>query len=80
MRNIGVIDRARVAETEDEYRRLSEKHRKCDERLHALREKLLLSEEEKLEETQLKKQKLQIKDRMEVLARMRSGGDLPRSG
>lgn len=53
----------------EEQRRLTEKHRKCEERLGELRSRLLLSEEEKLEETNLKKQKLLLKDRMEAIAR-----------
>jgi uncharacterized protein YdcH (DUF465 family) len=60
---------AEIMERTDEYRRLAEKHRKCEERLAELRGRLLLSEPEKLEEVTLKKQKLALKDRMEAIAR-----------
>jgi len=61
----------------EELERLSEKHRKCDTRLTELRSRLFLTEEEKVEEVVLKKQKLMLKDRMEAIARFavgRSGG------
>jgi len=60
-------------EESEEYERLSEKHRKCDARLAELRARLFLTEEEKVEEVVLKKQKLMIKDRMEALARVDVG-------
>ena len=53
----------------DEYRRLRERHRGFEERLAALNSKAFLSEQEKLETTQLKKEKLQAKDRMTAIAR-----------
>ena len=55
-------------ELNEEHRRLAEKHRKCEDRLAELRGKLLLSEDEKVEEINLKKQKLHLKDRMEVIS------------
>ena len=61
----------------EELERLSEKHRKCDLRLNELRSRLFLTEEEKVEEVVLKKQKLMLKDRMEAIARVavaRPGG------
>ena len=57
----------------DELERLSEKHRKCDARLEELRARLFLTEEEKVEEVVLKKQKLMLKDKMEALARVAVG-------
>ena len=57
----------------EEFERLRQKHRRCEERLGELRGRLLLSEEEKLEEVTLKKQKLQLKDRMETIGRQRQG-------
>jgi uncharacterized protein YdcH (DUF465 family) len=53
----------------DEYRRLDEQHRDFDRRLSALTDKVVLTDEEQLEETTLKKRKLQLKDRMEAIAR-----------
>jgi uncharacterized protein YdcH (DUF465 family) len=61
----------------EEFDRLSEKHRRCDARLAELRARLILTEEEKVEEVTLKKQKLLLKDKMEAIARVavgRTGG------
>ena len=60
---------ADLMEKTDEHRRLAERHRKCEERLAELRGRLLLTETEKFEEVNLKKQKLALKDRMEAIAR-----------
>jgi len=56
------------SETE-ELGRLTEKHRRCEARLEELRRRLLLTEEEKIEEVVLKKQKLILKDKMEAIVR-----------
>jgi uncharacterized protein YdcH (DUF465 family) len=53
----------------EEYRRLDEQHHEFDNRLRTLTEKIVLSDEEQVEETMLKKRKLQVKDRMEAIAR-----------
>jgi uncharacterized protein YdcH (DUF465 family) len=53
----------------EEYRRLDEQHHEFDNRLRVLTQEVVLSDEEQLEETTLKKRKLQIKDRMEAIAR-----------
>lgn len=53
----------------EEYRRLDQQHRDYESRLMALNEKVVLSEEEQVEEVTLKKKKLQIKDRMQAIAR-----------
>jgi len=53
----------------DEYRRLSEQHQEYESRLDALTQKVVLSDDEQVEETTLKKKKLQLKDRMEAIAR-----------
>jgi uncharacterized protein YdcH (DUF465 family) len=53
----------------EEYRRLSVEHHEYESRLVALTEKIVLSDEEQVEETTLKKKKLQVKDRMEAIAR-----------
>jgi uncharacterized protein YdcH (DUF465 family) len=57
----------------EELDRLSEKHKKCDTRLAELRARLFLTEEEKVEEVVLKKQKLMLKDKMEAIARVAVG-------
>ncbi len=51
----------------EEYRRLSEKHSAFEKRLEELQEKYFLSEAEKIEEKNIKKQKLLLKDRMESI-------------
>jgi len=53
----------------EEYRRLDQQHHEYEARLLALTEKAVLSDEEQVEETTLKKRKLQVKDRMQALAR-----------
>jgi uncharacterized protein YdcH (DUF465 family) len=53
----------------EEYRRLEEQHHEYENRLQRLSDKVVLSDEEQLEETTLKKKKLQVKDRMEAIAR-----------
>jgi uncharacterized protein YdcH (DUF465 family) len=61
--------RDRLLQTNDEFRKLADKHHELDSRLHELAAKHYLSEPEQLEETTLKKRKLQIKDRMEDILR-----------
>jgi len=62
----------------DEYRRLYEQHHEYESRLDSLTAKAVLSDDEQVEETNLKKKKLQIKDRMEAIARqVREGAAHP---
>jgi uncharacterized protein YdcH (DUF465 family) len=58
----------------EEYRRLDEQHHEYESRLMTLTEKAVLSDEEQVEETTLKKKKLQLKDRMEAIARQAREG------
>jgi uncharacterized protein YdcH (DUF465 family) len=60
--------RDRLLENE-EYRRLDQQHHEYENRLMQFTDKPLLSDEEQVEETTLKKKKLQVKDRMEAIAR-----------
>jgi len=53
----------------DEYRKLDRQHHEFETRLSALADKAVLSDDEQVEETTLKKRKLQVKDRMEAIAR-----------
>jgi uncharacterized protein YdcH (DUF465 family) len=57
----------------EEYRRLSEEHLQYESRLSVLSAKAVLSDEEQLEESTLKKKKLSVKDRMYSLARQVRG-------
>ncbi len=61
--------RERLLEQNEEYRRLDEQHHQYEARLSALGEKAVLTDDEQIEETNLKKRKLQLKDRMEAIAR-----------
>ena len=55
--------------SDDEYRQLEVQHHEYEGRLGELADKAVLSDEEQVEETTLKKMKLQIKDRMQQIAR-----------
>jgi len=49
------------------FRGLHEEHQACEKRLDELRSKGFLTEEERLDERELKKRKLALKDRMYVM-------------
>jgi hypothetical protein len=53
----------------EEYRVLDRQHHDFEARLSALTDRVVLNDDEQLEETTLKKKKLQVKDRMEAIAR-----------
>jgi uncharacterized protein YdcH (DUF465 family) len=53
----------------EEYKRLHQQHHEYESRLSQFTDKVLLSDEEQVEETTLKKKKLQLKDQMEAIAR-----------
>ncbi|HEY5618144.1 MAG TPA: YdcH family protein [Vicinamibacterales bacterium] len=53
----------------DQYRQLVEQHHRLDNRLHELTDKHYLSPTERIEEVDLKKRKLALKDRMEAITR-----------
>ncbi len=57
------------AEKNEEFRRLMANHAEYETRLHELQGKATLEENERVETTRIKKQKLQMKDRMETLLR-----------
>ena len=56
-----------LIESNDEFRQLASKHHSLDGRLHELETKQYLSDSEQFEEVSLKKRKLQVKDRMEMI-------------
>ena len=58
----------------EEYRSLDRQHHEFESRLMALTEKVVLSDEEQVEEITLKKKKLHVKDRMEAIARQSREG------
>ncbi len=55
--------------TDAEYRELYQLHHELDEQIRSMATNPHPSEEEQLEEVQLKKRKLQLKDRMEDIVR-----------
>jgi uncharacterized protein YdcH (DUF465 family) len=67
-RSASDIEETLMMESE-EFQKLSEQHRELDARLKILNKKHFLTDDEKLEETTIKKKKLAIKDRMAVLIR-----------
>jgi uncharacterized protein YdcH (DUF465 family) len=54
---------------DEEYRQLEAQHHEYESRLGELAQKAVLSDEEQVEESTLKKKKLQLKDRMQQIAR-----------
>jgi uncharacterized protein YdcH (DUF465 family) len=61
--------KAELAQTDEEIHNLAAQHHQLEDRLHELTAKHYLSEPEHVEEVTLKKKKLQIKDRMEIIMR-----------
>jgi len=58
--------RKMLIEKNEEFRKLYELHQKCEEKLKELQSKSYLTEEEKMEEKRLKKEKLGLKDKMQI--------------
>ncbi|HUQ87442.1 MAG TPA: YdcH family protein [Vicinamibacterales bacterium] len=58
-----------LIETNQEFRELASRHHSLEDRLHELETKHFLSDAEQFEEISLKKRKLQVKDRMEMMLR-----------
>jgi len=54
---------------DQEFRQLDAQHHEYESRLGELASKAVLSDDEQVEETTLKKKKLQLKDRMHEIAR-----------
>jgi uncharacterized protein YdcH (DUF465 family) len=69
--------RDRLLNQNEEYRRLDQQHHEYEQRLTALTEKAVLTDDEQVEQINLKKRKLQLKDRMEVIVRQARGGANP---
>jgi uncharacterized protein YdcH (DUF465 family) len=70
--------REQLLQNDEEFRALSAKHHELDDRLHELGSKSYLADADQLEETTLKKRKLQLKDRMEdILRRYQIDGPAP---
>jgi uncharacterized protein YdcH (DUF465 family) len=56
-------------ETNEEYRQLASTHHELEDRLHELTTKHYLSDAEQVEEVTIKKRKLLVKDKMELILR-----------
>lgn len=59
----------RLLQTDEVFHNLAAEHHELEGRLHELTSKHFLSEPEQIEEVNLKKRKLAIKDRMEDILR-----------
>ncbi|MDX1584678.1 MAG: DUF465 domain-containing protein [Thermoanaerobaculia bacterium] len=64
--------RRSLSREDEEFRSWKREHRKYEMRLAELAEKAALTPDEELEEKQLKKRKLNLKDRMAVKIRQQS--------
>jgi uncharacterized protein YdcH (DUF465 family) len=61
--------RERLTESDPEFRRLLGRHQELEARLEELQSRKYLTDEERLEETNIKKHKLALKDQMEAMVR-----------
>ncbi|HEX4952325.1 MAG TPA: DUF465 domain-containing protein [Thermoanaerobaculia bacterium] len=68
MRSLEAL-REELLDSDQEFRRLYDEHQQCERRLGELHLKSLFSEQDEVEEKQLKLHKLALKDRMAALAR-----------
>jgi uncharacterized protein YdcH (DUF465 family) len=59
--------RQSLLEANPEFRRLAEEHLRCEEQLEKIHDDPYLNSEELIQESVLKKKKLQLKDQMEVI-------------
>ena len=67
--------REKLLHSSEKFRKLFEEHSQYDQKLGDLLDKSFLSEEERVEEVNLKKLKLQVKDQMERMIRdFKQGG------
>ena len=64
----------KLLQSDEEFRQLVTQHHDLDEKIHTLTSRHFLSEPEQVEETTLKKRKLQLKDQMETILRRYSLG------
>ena len=64
----------KLMETNEEFRALKEKHAQLEERLEELQKKVYLTVEEEIEVKSIKRQKLELKDKMnEIISKVKRG-------
>ncbi|BAT72061.1 conserved hypothetical protein [Thermosulfidibacter takaii ABI70S6] len=64
----------KLMETNEEFRSLKEKHAQLEERLEELQKKVYLTVEEEVEVKAIKRQKLELKDKMnEIISKVKRG-------
>lgn len=63
--------KAELIETDETFRTLHDQHQALEHELESLAQKVLLSEEVELEEKRIKREKLKLKDHMELILRDR---------
>ena len=67
---MGVAEvRERLLKEDEQFRRLADEHGELEAKLQELQDRRWLSEEDQLQEVQLKKRRLAIKDEMEKILR-----------
>ena len=71
------ILREELLANNEEFRSLFDKHQDCERRLTEIHENSLLSEKNELEEKQIKRQKLFLKDQMEAILRQHRNQEAP---
>ena len=59
----------KLLQEDEEFRQLASRHHDLDEKLHGYATRHYLTEPEQVEEITLKKQKLHLKDQMEMILR-----------
>lgn len=64
--------KAELIATDEDFRNLHEQHQELERELEALAQKALLSEEVEVEEKRIKREKLRLKDHMELIIRDRA--------
>jgi uncharacterized protein YdcH (DUF465 family) len=66
-----------LLQTDTEFRRLFDEHQEYERRLQDIYGKSMFSQEDEIEEKQIKRHKLQLKDRMEEILRQHSESRVP---
>ena len=68
--------RQSLLEADPEFRRLAEEHFRCEVQLEKIHDERYVNSEDLLQESILKKQKLHLKDRMEMIVARHQQGSM----